>query len=365
MQLHAVCSSETVIRWGTRAIIPRISGRSGKRFVLPIRPRPRARSVPRCFGFWPMQDLTWVTRSLVSTLASALVARRTGTSAPFSGYSPEAAALLISAEHAFWSHLLGGEPAKARPVVGAAQAAQAVDGGMGNVYGVRGPEGLRDHVTDAGHLEDGTSRATSYQAGAGGCRLQHDPARAGVTDDGMDDRRAREGHVEHVLAGLFDPFLHSQAGFLRLAVAEADPAVAVAYHHQGREREAPSTFDDLRHAVDLDRALFVLRLGHYSSNPALRAASASAATLPWYRDPPRSNTTLVTPCAFARVAMSLPISLAAAMLPVAPERCSASRVEAATRVRPSVSSMIWAAMCLFERNTVSRGLSAVPITCLR
>ena len=35
---------------------PRISGRSGRVLVLPMRPRPRARSVPRCFGLVPMAE---------------------------------------------------------------------------------------------------------------------------------------------------------------------------------------------------------------------------------------------------------------------------------------------------------------------
>ena len=149
-------------------------------------------------------------------------------------------------------------------------------------------------------------------------RLQDDPPGAGVAEHRVGDRRARERDVEHVLAGLLDPLLDREAGLLRLAVAEADPAVAVTDHHERGERETAPTLHDLRDTVDLDRALFVLRLDHYSSNPASRAASASAATRPWYRDEPRSNTTFVTPCAFARLATSLPISAAAAMLPVAP-----------------------------------------------
>ena len=49
---HQLCSS-TETRCGTRASIPRISGRSGRVFDLPMRPRPSARSVPRCLGLRP------------------------------------------------------------------------------------------------------------------------------------------------------------------------------------------------------------------------------------------------------------------------------------------------------------------------
>ena len=50
-------------RCGTRASMPRISGRSGRTFVEPIRPSPSARKVPRCFGFVPIVDRTSVTFS--------------------------------------------------------------------------------------------------------------------------------------------------------------------------------------------------------------------------------------------------------------------------------------------------------------
>src|SRR5271166_173929 len=53
----------TSTRWGTRAIIPRISGRSGSRLDRPIPRRPRARRVPRCLGFTPIAERTWVTRN--------------------------------------------------------------------------------------------------------------------------------------------------------------------------------------------------------------------------------------------------------------------------------------------------------------
>ena len=41
--------------------MPRISGRSGSVFCLPIRPSPSARSVPRVFGLAWVPDFTWVT----------------------------------------------------------------------------------------------------------------------------------------------------------------------------------------------------------------------------------------------------------------------------------------------------------------
>src|SRR5690606_20010766 len=68
---HADSSTET--RCGTRASMPRISGRSGRVLTLPMRPRPSARSVPRCLGLAPMADRTWRT---VRVLSSAITRPR-------------------------------------------------------------------------------------------------------------------------------------------------------------------------------------------------------------------------------------------------------------------------------------------------
>src|SRR5262249_44744865 len=127
---------------------------------------------------------------------------------------------------------------------------------------------------------------------------------------------------------------------------------------------------DLGDAVDGDDARLaqarrVLDAGHQNSSPASRAASAAAAIRPWYRKPPRSNTTFETPAAWARSATSLPTLAAASVLPVAPVRRSASTVDAAANVRPSASSITCSTRCLFERNTARRGRSAVPWIFLR
>src|SRR5438132_329386 len=78
---------------------------------------------------------------------------------------------------------------------------------------------------------------------------------------------------------------------------------------------------------------------HQNSNPASRAASARAATRP----------TVVAAC----------------LLAVAPPRRSLWTVDAAASVRPLVSSMTWAEMCLLDRNTARRGRAGVPTTVLR
>ena len=73
---------------------------------------------------------------------------------------------------------------------------------------------------------------------------------------------AGQRHLEQVLLGLFDALLDGQAGFLGLAVAEADGALAVADDHEGGEGEAPAALDHLGDPVDLDGAVFVLLICH-------------------------------------------------------------------------------------------------------
>src|SRR5262249_34142898 len=60
VQLHLDTSS-TRTRWGTRASMPRISGRSGRSLDCPMPRRLRARSVPRCLGLVPMAERVCVT----------------------------------------------------------------------------------------------------------------------------------------------------------------------------------------------------------------------------------------------------------------------------------------------------------------
>src|SRR6478735_5514810 len=54
-----------------------------------------------------------------------------------------------------------------------------------------------------------------------------------------------------------------------------------------------------------------------SSKPAARAPSATAATRPWYLNPPRSKTTVVMPAAFTRSPTAWPTCFAASTVPVA------------------------------------------------
>src|SRR5271155_4149541 len=86
VKLHAWTSS-TDTRWGTRASIPRISGRSGSRFSCPMPRRPKARNVPRCFGLVPMAERSWTTRSRVPCPESGLAVFSSATGFPAPAFS--------------------------------------------------------------------------------------------------------------------------------------------------------------------------------------------------------------------------------------------------------------------------------------
>src|SRR6478752_3428841 len=63
MDLHQ--TSSTVTRWGTLASMPRITALSSCSRVVLMPWSPSARSVPRCLGFTPIDDRTWVTFSAI------------------------------------------------------------------------------------------------------------------------------------------------------------------------------------------------------------------------------------------------------------------------------------------------------------
>ena len=191
-----------------------------------------------------------------------------------------------------------------------------------------------------------------------------------LPDDRVGDGAAGQRHGEEVLAGLLGALLDGEGHLLGLAVAEADPAGAVADHHERGEREPAAALDDLGDAVDVDDprvaelGVVVVR-GHQNSSPPLRAASARAATRPWYVEPATVEDDGGDAGGLG------PLGEELADLAGGRRRCrrclaaTASVVDAAARVTPARSSMTWAAMCLFDRNTARRGRSAVPRTFLR
>src|SRR4029450_12573173 len=129
---------------------------------------------------------------------------------------------------------------------------------------------------------------------------------AELAEDLVRDRRAFLRHREQVLLRVVDRPRARERHFARLAVADADAVDLVADHDERGEREPPAALDDLGDAVDLDDALLELTLSlalddftfdrsrAQNLSPLSRAASASAFTRPWYREPPGSKGTVST-----------------------------------------------------------------------
>ena len=225
------------------AIMPRISGRSGKVFVLPIRPRPRARSVPRVFG------LAVRTRLDLGD-GDHLLAHESLTRASFRRRAASAARCRPATCPS--ARTLGRQAAPLGDLVGALQRLEPGDRGAGDVDVVGRAERLAEHVVDAGLLEDDAGGAAGDHAGTGRSRLHQHATATGLAGDRVGDRRAGERHVEQVALGLFGALLDRQRHLLGLAVAEADATVAVTDDHERREREAAAALDDLGDAVDRD-----------------------------------------------------------------------------------------------------------------
>ena len=123
---------------------------------------------------------------------------------------------------------------------------------------LREPQRLGEHVVHACALEDGASRPTGDDAGTRGRGAQHDHARGLLTLNRVRNRALNQRHTEEVLLGLFNTLGDRGRHLLRLAVADANHALAVADDDQSGEAEATTTLDHLGDAVDGHHALEVL-----------------------------------------------------------------------------------------------------------
>ena len=108
----------------------------------------------------------------------------------------------------------------------------------------------------------------------------------------MRDRRPDHGDGDHVPLRNVHPLADRLGHLACLADAGSNTAVHVADDDQGAERELPAALDDLGDAVDANDSVGELRAlaarmrisaathSTQNSNPASRAASASALILP-------------------------------------------------------------------------------------
>ena len=146
---------------------------------------------------------------------------------------------------------------------------QRVDRRLEDVVRIVGAEGLREDVLDARRLEDRPYGAARDNARPGHRWLQEHTARAEVPGDLARDRGLAERNEDQILLRVLDRLADRLRHLVRLAEADADVPAPIADDHQRREREAPSTFHDLRDAIDghhpivqLQRAGIDLRFRH-------------------------------------------------------------------------------------------------------
>src|SRR5919198_1123606 len=267
--------------------MPARTGPSSCSTVLPIFPRPSARSVPRCRWLWPISLRTCVIR----TFAILILLRNVGRGG--------LGALLFVLRCFVRQDLADREAAGLRDLLGPAEALEPVDRRLRHVDRIRRAEALREDVADAGELEHGAHAATGDDAGSLARRPEQHARGVGTAEDLVRDRRPVLRDGEEVLLRVLDGLGDRKRHLARLAIADADPVDLVANDHERGEREATPALDDLCDAVDLDDALLELarlltldylaldrseiRPRAQNFSPPSRAASASAFTRPWNR----------------------------------------------------------------------------------
>src|SRR3981189_2771740 len=207
--------------------MPARTGESSISLVLPIRPRPSARSVPRWRSDWPIWLRTWVSLSFAI--------RR----------------LFLHDRLFVREHLVDLLAARLGDFLRAAQLAERLLRCLQHVDRVRRAERLREHVADAAELEHRAHAAAGDHAGTGPGRAQ-EAARSVEPPE----RLVRDGlpvlrHGEEVLPRVVDRLRDRERHPPRLAVADTDAIDFVADDDERREREPATTLDDLRDAVDL------------------------------------------------------------------------------------------------------------------
>src|SRR3954471_17143420 len=182
-------------------------------------------------------------------------------------------------EHGRRGDVLQGQTTAGRDLLGADEVLQRLHRGVHDVDRVRRTEALGEHVVDARALEDGAHRATGDDTGTGAGRLEQHDTGGRLTLHRVRDGAGDPRHLVEVLLGLLDALGDRRGHLLGLAVADAHGAVAVAHDHQGGEAEAPTTLDDLGHAVDGHHALDEVALLGGSATGAPPAVTAVAAVV--------------------------------------------------------------------------------------
>src|ERR1700744_2734819 len=211
----------TLTRYETLLIMPRTAGVSCNSLTELSRRRPRPRTVARCVSRGPIRLLTGWTLTVLSDLVSPL-----------------------------GQNIFDGLAALRRDITRRGLLAQTVERCTNEVVRIRRTVALRHNVLNAHHVEHRAHRTTGDHARTILRRSEEDCGCAMLAVHFVLQRTVLERHLEHVAAGLFHCLLNSNRNFLRLTLAHADAAIAIASHGKCGEAENTATLDNLGHAVD-------------------------------------------------------------------------------------------------------------------
>src|SRR5512141_3012328 len=129
---------------------------------------------------------------------------------------------------------------------------QALDRGAHQIDRVARADRLGQHVLHADHFEDRTHGAARDHAGTFRGGLHVNTRRTMVGLDRMPQSTVIQFHARHTAARALHGLGNCYRHFARLAVTEADLAVAIADSGQRGEAHLSAALDRLGHAVDGD-----------------------------------------------------------------------------------------------------------------
>ncbi len=190
-------------RWRTLRSMPASTGDSSCSALLPMRPSPSARRVPRWRWDCPIALRVWRQPQPRHRLGHLLGLPR--------------------------QHLADALAARLGDVLGPTQVAAAPrPAAFSHVDRIGRAERLREHVADTAELEHGADAAAGDDAGSRRGRTQQHARRAELAEHLVGDRLAVLGDREQVLLRVVDGLRDRERNLARLPVADADAVDLVA-----------------------------------------------------------------------------------------------------------------------------------------
>jgi hypothetical protein len=119
-----------------------------------------------------------------------------------------------------------------------------------HVVGVVGSKHLGEHVVVASRIEQRTHNRASDNTGTRRSRPKHHLRSAEVPDDVVRHGTVHDRHFKHAAASALGGLANCFGNFVRLAVANTNPALTVTNDDQSSEVEATTALHNFRDTVD-------------------------------------------------------------------------------------------------------------------